>query len=215
MVDYKKVGETHKAQLRRLREGWFDKYAPEAKTGLDIGCGHDCLNNSFRKFDQQFGDGDAQFLEEVENNSYHTVYASHILEHMVDPVKAISRWYEVVEPGGHLIICVPHRHLYERKNELPSRWNQDHKHYFLPETEEPPCTLSFKKVILEAIPGADIVEFRTLNEGYENGLEWYQVEATPSPDAPEGTKPISDLVSVQAHPKGEYSLEAIILKKRV
>lgn len=206
-IPTKKVGETCKAHKRRLKEGWFEKYTPADKSGLDIGCGHDPLNDTFRKFDKQFGDGDAQFLLGVD--SYHTVYASHILEHIIDPVKAVARWYEVVESGGRLIICVPHRHLYERKTELPSRWNEDHKHFFLPETEEPPCTLSFKKVILDAIPDAN-VEFRVLDEGFHDGLEWYQAEVI----GELGEVELKDF-SVQEHPKGEYSIEAIIYKKSI
>ena len=198
-------GETHKAHERRLKEGWFDKYAPSDKSGLDIGCGHDPLNSVFRKFDQIFGDGDAQLLEGVD--TYHTVYASHALEHMVDPVASVTRWYEVVEPGGHLIICVPHRHLYEKRTELPSKWNEDHKHFFLPDTEEPPCTLSLRKVILDAIPDANIVSFRTLDEGYEDGLDCYNVEI----ENESGEIELRN-ISVQNHPKGEYSLEIIIQK---
>ena len=52
-------GETSKAHDRRLKEGWFDKYAPPDRIGLDIGCGRDCLNKTFRRWDKIFGDGDA------------------------------------------------------------------------------------------------------------------------------------------------------------
>lgn len=196
------AGETRKAHARRIKEGWFDKYAPADKSGLDIGCGYDPLNDTFRKFDMLFDDGDAQLLEGIDD-LYHTVYASHILEHVINPTAAVTRWFEVVEPGGHLIICVPHRHLYERKTELPSRWNEDHKHFFLPETEETPCTLSLKKVILDAIPNANIVEFKVQDAGYHSGLDWYQVEMS------DGTV---DKISVQEHPRGEFSIEAIIRK---
>ena len=177
------IGETSKARERRLKEGWYDKYAPKSESGLDIGCGCDPLNDVFHKFDQKFGDGDAQLLEGIDD-TYHTVYASHVLEHMVDPVASVARWHEVVEQGGHLIVCVPHRDLYEKRIELPSQWNPDHKHFFLPDTEEPPCTLNLRKVIWDAIPDANIVSFRTLDEGYED-------------DFPR-------------HPKGEFSLEIII-----
>lgn len=195
------AGETRKAHARRLKEGWFDKYAPADKSGLDIGCGYDTLNETFCKFDQLFEDGDAQLLEGVD--TYHTVYASHILEHVIDPVASVARWFEVVESGGHLIICVPHQHLYEGKTELPSRWNEDHKHFFLPEIEESPCTLSFKKVILDAIPDADIVEFKVQDADYHSGVDWYQVELN------DGTL---EKISVRDHPRGEFSIEAIIRK---
>lgn len=181
-----KVGETIKARQRRLREGWFEKYAPENQPGLDIGCGCDPLNETFRKFDIQFGDGDAELLEGVDDDFYQTVYASHILEHVVNPVAAVKRWYKAVKPGGHLIICVPHRDLYEMKKELPSRWNDDHKHFFLPDESEPPCTLSLKQVISEAIPDPDIQLFTVRDEDWSFKGD---------------------------HPMGEFSIEAVIRKK--
>ena len=181
------MGETSKSHKRRGREGWFDKYAPSHKSGLDIGCGEDPLNHTFRRWDKKFKDGDAQEMEGVSDNIFHTVYASHILEHIRFPSKAVKRWYEIVRPGGHLIICVPHRDMYEKKGVLPSRWNHDHKHFFLPEEEDAPCTMNFKKVILTAIPDADFAEFHVLDDGHiSNG-----------PDK---------------HSTGEYSIEAVIRK---
>ena len=205
----KELGETGKSHDRRYKEGWFDKYAPSDKTGLDIGCGEDPLNNTFRKFDQIFGDGDAQLLEGVKDNFYHTVYASHILEHVVDPAESIARWYKAVKPEGHLVICVPHRNLYEQKKELPSRWNEDHKHYFLPEEEDLPCTLSLKNIILHAIPNANLVEFRVLDDEYQNGVECYKINKADK----NGIVISSETISIRNHPSGEYSIEAIIRKE--
>ncbi len=163
-------GETSKARARRLREGWFDKWAPEGKPGIDIGCSHDPLNQTFRRFDFIFGDGDATTMDGVPNDLFHTVYASNVLEHLSYPHKAIQRWYEICRPGGHLIIIVPHRELYEKKRFLPSTWNPEHTYFWLPDQEDPPCTKSLKKEVLNAIPDADIVEFRTIDEGYDYSL---------------------------------------------
>jgi SAM-dependent methyltransferase len=188
------VGETSKSHDRRVREGWMEKYAPSHMSGLDIGCGNDPLNDTFRRWDngtgisaKDFNDSDAQEMEGVSNGIYHTVYASHLLEHIRFPSKAVARWYELVRPGGHLIICVPHRDMYEKKRVLPSRWNHDHKHFFLPDEEEMPCTMNFKKVILTAIPNADFAEFRVLDEGYKSNGD-------------------------NKHSNGEYSIEAVIRK---
>lgn len=180
------VGETSKSYERRIREDWFMKYAPHWRSGLDLGCGKDPLNQTFRRWDQIYGDGDAMVLEGLVTQ-FHTIYASHILEHIQYPAKAIKRWYELVEPEGHLIICVPHRDLYEKKRVLPSRWNHDHKHFFLPEEGEAPCTMNFKEVILSAIPNADFKEFRVLDEGYKSN-------------------------GPNKHSNGEYSIEAVIKK---
>lgn len=181
-------GETSKAHSRRLREGWFEKYAPADKIGLDIGCGDDPINMTFRRFDMMFKDGDAAKLPGIPSDTYWTVYASHVLEHIPFPMQAIKCWYRVVKPTGHLIILVPHRDLYEKKKMLPSQWNDDHKYFWLPEEEEPPCTKSLKNEVLSAIPNADIVSLRVLSDGYR---------------AAHGEI---------GHPSGEYSIEIIIKK---
>lgn len=181
-------GETSKSHQRRVREGWFEKYAPEDKIGIDIGCSIDPLNQTFRRYDFAFGDPDATHMDGMPSNLFHTVYASHILEHISYPQTAIRRWYEILKPGGHLIIVVPHRDLYEKKRFTPSMWNKDHKYFWLPDVEEPPATKSLKKEVLAAIPNADIVEFRVLDEGYDYSL------------------------SKDEHPIGEFSIECIIRK---
>lgn len=182
--------ETSKAMMRRLNEGWYDKYAPIDKSGIDIGCQHDPLRESYRKYDLIFGDPDATFMENVEDNSYFTVYASHVLEHVDDPVTAVKNWYRITQPGGHLIILVPHRDLYEKKTELPSNWNFDHKSMWLPDKSEvhgTTRTYSLKEVILEAVPDANIVSFKVLADNYRSN-------------------------GPGKHPSGEYSIEAIIQK---
>jgi len=180
-------GETGKAKDRRLQEGWFEKYAPENKPGLDIGCSDDPLNHTFRRWDLVFYDGDATYLEGVPNESYFTVYASHLVEHLSDPRKAIKRWYEVLRPGGHLIVIAPHRDLYEQKKMLPS-YNPEHVRFWLPDEEDLPCTKSLKKEVLAAIPDADIVSLRVLDDGYEPGT------------------------AERMHPLGEYGIELIVRK---
>ena len=138
--------------------------------------------------DQIFRDGDATLLAGLPDNTYWTVYASHVLEHIYNTRQAIQRWYQVLRPEGHLIINVPHRDLYEKKEMLPSQWNPDHKWFWLPEIEEPPCTKSLKYEVLGAIPEAQIVSFSLLNKDYvESG---------------------GDI----GNPGGEYSIEIIVKK---
>lgn len=183
------MGETSKSKARREREGWFATYAPDHLSGIDLGCQDDPLNHTFRRWDICFGDSDATEMEGVPDEQFWTVYASHILEHLSFPRRAIKRWYDICKTGGHLIICVPHRDLYERKLMLPSRWNHEHKYFWLPDREEPPCTKCLKKEILAAIPDANIVSYRVLDEGYNHDI---------GPDE---------------HPVGEFSIEAIIRKE--
>jgi len=64
------------------------------------------------------------------DESLATVHTSHVLEHMQNPINAIREWFRVLKVGGHLIIIVPHQFLYEKRYELPSLWNADHKCFY-------------------------------------------------------------------------------------
>ncbi len=178
--------ETVKEHARRVAEGWFDAYVRDP--GIDLGCGDDPLTPTFRQWDYDRGDGDATFLHGIPDGCFATVYASHLLEHLHDPVTALRNWWRVLKPGGHLIVCVPHRDLYEKRKELPSRWNADHKTFWLPIFGEAPCTHSMKDTLAKALPqNADTVSLRVLNAGWES-------------DGPE------------THSRGSYSIEAVVRK---
>lgn len=180
-------GETSKAFLRRLRTGWFDRWVKYDRPGLDIGSGSDPLCHTFRRYDKEHGDGDAQYLEGIPNNTFHTVYASHILEHVFDPGVSLVNWYRVLVNGGLLIVSVPHRDLYERKLDLPSRWNADHKTFWLPENHDPPVTRGLRQTIMESLPDAHILNLSVQQEGYFDP-------------------------GVDQHAHGELSIEAVIQK---
>ncbi len=64
--------------------------------------------------------------------SQDAVYASHCLEHIDDFEGALQDWFRVLRIGGHLVITVPHKFLYEKKQGLPSNWNGDHKRFYTP-----------------------------------------------------------------------------------
>jgi SAM-dependent methyltransferase len=66
------------------------------------------------------------------DNSQDYVYSSHCLEHIADYQQAIKEWYRVVKVGGHIVTVVPHKYLYEKKEQLPSNWNEDHKRFYTP-----------------------------------------------------------------------------------
>tara|TARA_B100000959_G_C14778385_1_gene540480 strand:- start:46 stop:630 length:585 start_codon:yes stop_codon:yes gene_type:complete len=74
------------------------------------------------------------------------VYSSHMLEHVPNQnVKAVLReQLRVVKTGGHIIIAVPHKFLYERKKSRPSRWNADHKRFYTPSSLMAEIELSLK-----------------------------------------------------------------------
>jgi SAM-dependent methyltransferase len=48
-------------------------------------------------------------LDEVTHDTYDAILASHVLEHLANPLGALAEWRRVVRPGGHLLLIVPHR----------------------------------------------------------------------------------------------------------
>lgn len=121
-------GATSLALPRRLRD---PRYAETyfVGRGIDIGAGPDGLGRSYtwphatiREWDM--ADGDATTLPGIAPETFDFVYSSHCLEHLDDPGRALSRWEEVVKPGGYLVIVVPDFEMYER-GVWPSRIQPD------------------------------------------------------------------------------------------
>lgn len=183
---YPKPGETWKAHQRRSTTGWFDKYAPPDKPGIDISPNGDPLNHTFRRWIYEI-DGDATSMKGVPDDTFQTTYSSNVLEHLSFQKTALSNWYRITAPGGHLIVLVPDRDRYEKRNALPSRWNKEHKWFFLGDRDDPPYTFHFRALIKEAIPEGQIVSYELLDEGF-------------------------DYRGDNEHSFGEYCWEAIILK---
>jgi SAM-dependent methyltransferase len=124
--------ETSKSIIRRLSDSRFiTRYF--VGNGIDIGAGSDSLLNYTTFFPKishvrawDWGDGDAQYMQNVPNESYDFIISSHCLEHIVDPYIAMQNWIRILKPKGHMIITVPDEDIYEQKN-WPSRYNGDHK----------------------------------------------------------------------------------------
>lgn len=117
--------ECQNSEPRRQAEGFFEKYITN-RSVLDIGCGNHKISLDARGWDIAQGDGDAARLDGIEKESYATVFSSHLLEHMNDPMAAMLRWWEVVKVGGYMIIAVPDEDLYEQ-GYWPSMFNPDHR----------------------------------------------------------------------------------------
>ncbi|MEO8649037.1 MAG: class I SAM-dependent methyltransferase [Acidobacteriota bacterium] len=175
--------ESSKAYARRVREGFFDKYCQGR--GLDIGYGGDILAKNCRGWD--FEDGDAQYLKGIKNESFDFVYSSHTIEHMVVPEISLQNWWRVLKPGGYLIVYLPHRDLYEKRKTLPSRWNSDHKHFFLPETDEPPDTRGVAQLIERSLHRYELIYLKECSEGHT-------------------------ITDPEIHSDGEYSIEVVVRK---
>ncbi len=53
--------------------------------------------------------GEASAMAEIESSTYEFLLASHVLEHIANPLKALRAWMRVVRPGGTIVLVVPHR----------------------------------------------------------------------------------------------------------
>lgn len=190
------MAETKKAHERRLREGFYGAYCKGQ--GIDIGVGRidtfdgeDALPvEGIHTWDKD--NGDATFMAAVPNATYDFVYASHILEHISNAALALKNWWRILRPGGHLILFVPHRDLYEKRAHLPSLWNPDHKFFFLPEHDDLPFTLGLRLLVEGSLAGtgAETVYLKTCDEGHT-------------------------ITDPELHSDGEYSIEMVVFKPLV
>ena len=186
------MAETSKSKPRRLAEGFFDKYV-KGKI-IDIGVGRidtydgaDPLTDTCDTWDKD--NGDAHFMHGVEDNSYDTVYCSHLIEHLENPNEALRNWFRILKKGGYLIIAAPDRDSYERKKTLPSKWNADHKFFLTLKESEPPHTFSLISIVASALKDEryEIAECKTINT-------------------------CTNMDRPNEHGDGEYQLEVIIKK---
>lgn len=178
-------GETTKAKDRRIREGFFDLYCKGR--GLDIGFGGDLISENARGFD--FEHGDAQFLSKLKNNTFDFVYSSHTIEHLPDPSEALKNWFRVLKPGGFLIVYLPHRDLYEKKKTLPSVFNPNHFHFFLPDSDEKPDTIGVLPMVERSLINYQLIYLKVCSDGLK----------------------IKDPL---IHSDGEYSIEFVLKKNK-
>ena len=54
---------------------------------------------------------DATDLDGIEDESYDAVLASHVIEHVANPLRALAEWRRVLRAGGALVLVVPHREM--------------------------------------------------------------------------------------------------------
>lgn len=164
------MGETSKAAARREKAGFFQNYCQGL--GIDIGCGGDPLFPEIDKWDQSIDPAqEASCMKGVPDGKYDFVYSSHCLEHLDSPWMALRNWWRILKPGGYLILLLPHRDLYEKKLELPSSFNPDHRWYFLPSLGQPPVTVSLINVLNACCYFYDMHYLQTCREDGEFSIE--------------------------------------------
>lgn len=52
--------------------------------------------------------GEAGHLKGIDDGAYDALLASHVLEHIADPLGALGEWRRVVRKGGFILLVVPH-----------------------------------------------------------------------------------------------------------
>lgn len=164
--------------------------------GIDVGCGAPQPTwwkrypaiASMHPWDRKLGHKDAELLEGVPDGEYDFLFASHILEHVINPERALRNWLRVVRPGGHLLVVVPHRDLYEGKPRLPSRWNPNHLRFYLPHHSDNPDTVNLHQWLLDQRPGFRLAALQT--------GDWGSIRAVPP----------------KSHASGEFHVDALLVK---
>lgn len=184
--------ETQKARARRERERFFEKYIHGK--GIDIGCGSDPLTQDCMKWD--LGEGDATFMKGVPTEAFDWVYSSHCLEDIANYKLGLINWWNLVKPGGYLILLLPHRDLFERRKTLPSAGNSWHKWFFLIDRNEDPVTVGVIPMINTLLQGYDIEYVKKCDDGYRCDFRY-------KPEFKDGYQVIAN---------GEFSIEAVIRK---
>jgi SAM-dependent methyltransferase len=178
--------EVRKTYQTRIESGFFDRYfsGPDI---LDVGFRGNNPNavpivphaigvdTDFPGYDGirlPFGDG-----------SQDTVHSSHCLEHIQDYKGALADWFRVLKVGGHLVVTVPHRWLYERKPTPTSRWGgNEHIRFY--------SAASLAAEVEEALPVGEY-RIRLLRDN-DDGFDYAR-----TPDLP---------------PSGCYELELVVQK---
>ena len=52
---------------------------------------------------------DATKLDKIPSDTYDFLLSSHVLEHVANPLQALTEWVRVLKPGGWLLLIVPRR----------------------------------------------------------------------------------------------------------
>lgn len=124
--------ESSKSYQDKLENGFFSKYM--SGLGCEIGYagyveGTVTISENCHGYELNTPGYNGKDIP-VPAGYYNWVYNSHCLEHISDYAQAIREWHRVTKVGGYIVIVVPHRDLYEKKLNLPSQFNEDHKRFY-------------------------------------------------------------------------------------
>jgi len=136
---------------------------------LDIGAGTDLVCTWAKSFDVE--DGDANHITNYfANGTFDTVHSSHSLEHMDNPLQALAGWWELVKPGGYLIVVVPDEDLYEQ-GIWPSFFSNEHKSTFRLGSDHSWSPVSFDlQKLCQTLPDAQVISVQQQSHAYSRDL---------------------------------------------
>lgn len=177
--------ESTKAFNRRILNPIYAEHV-FVGNGIDIGSGHDSLfkqrehwPHMLSCYSWDWPDGDAQEMPGLLPETFHFVYSSHTLEHVREPRITLARWWDLIRPGGHLLVQVPDEDMYEQ-GVFPSTWNPDHKSTFAvgKESSWSPVSHNLDQLIRE-LPTATLLQCQRLTEHFR--VDWPRQDQTNGP----------------------------------
>ena len=163
LEQYKPAGEPGKSHQRRLSSGLIREYL-SGDVVLDIGAGCGPAVTPWAKIIDLNTDGYNGFNLPYIDNSVDSIFSSHCLEHVFSPISTLREWFRVIKTNGYLFLTVPHQYLYEKKDSLPSKWNEDHKRFYTPAT----LLVDIEKALLPN--HYRIIELRDVADGYNYNI---------------------------------------------
>lgn len=161
---YKDVSDERFEGMIRDAEGDRVREYIKGTVVIDIGCGpHKTIEESIgvdminpgetvKSLDGAISKADVQgnaYQLPFENESVDCIIARHLLEHLIDPIKALKEWNRILKNGGRLILALPDENI---GSTIPL--NPEHVHAYTPETLNNLVTTifpSYKNIFLESI----------------------------------------------------------------
>jgi predicted SAM-dependent methyltransferase len=81
-------------------------------------------NNKYNFYGNKIGNviiNDAVNINNIDNGSYDFLFASHCLEHIANPIKALVEWLRIIKKTGYLILILPENSVtFDHKRKISS-----------------------------------------------------------------------------------------------
>ena len=90
---------------------------------------------------------------------------------MIDVPKALDQWWQLVKPGGAMVIVVPDEDLYEQ-GVWPSLFNRDHYATFRINKTDSWSPVSYDlEVVCSSLPDVEVISLEHQDHGYDHSLK--------------------------------------------